>query len=281
MHRREGPAVGSVRRWFLLGGLVTALFVAGGCAVAIPVTTNVINVAADPSTEEVTHSYEQMPETFSLSGDDLGVAVSAAEDGGTWSGETDFTVQRHLLHHQQEPFAEERWEEEGFYAEASCPDQGMADWPAGECVITYNVSLPGETPVMLDTTSGTQDVQGLTGDVALWSTGGQIGAYELTGTLEARTSGGSVRGEQLETTTTEVRSGAGSVHLDYSVPPEEVQVQTTGGQVTVTLPEGTAYRVEASSGTGTVQVDVEEADDAEHVIEVGSTGGDIRITHPE
>lgn len=120
--------------------------------------------------------------------------------------------------------------------------------PGFNCALSSTVDVPPQVPVTvtsnggnvtatgiwnatLQTGGGGLTVDGLTGDVSL-NTDGQNGPF-----------GGNVAGTLAAQNIT-VDSGGGSVDLQLSTPPSNLNVTTEGGNVTLQLPGGYRYRVD-------------------------------------
>ncbi len=97
-----------------------------------------------------------------------------------------------------------------------------------------NVTATGISDATLQTGGGNLTVDGLTGDVSLNTDSAPNGPYggggEISGTLAAQNIA--------------VDSGGGSVNLQLSTPPANLNVTTEGGNVTIQLPGGYSYRVD-------------------------------------
>nr|WP_240896744.1 DUF4097 family beta strand repeat-containing protein [Kineococcus vitellinus] len=73
------------------------------------------------------------------------------------------------------------------------------------------------------------------------------------------------------------RTGAGDVDVDLEVAPQRVDVRTGAGDAAVQLPGGTAYRVEADSGLGDEEVEVDSDPASPRQVRVSTSVGDVSV----
>jgi len=126
----------------------------------------------------------------------------------------------------------------------------------GSCSVSYVISVPEATAVNLTSSTGSVQVQGLSGDV------------------QARTSTGSVELTALRSSTATAETSTGSVLVSFAAPPTSVNARASTGSVDVVLPhDGTTYDVRASTSTGHQSVTVPvDTSSPRHVIASTSTG---------
>lgn len=188
--------------------------------------------------------------------------------------------------------------------------------PVGQCEVDGTISVPGATPVTAHTDGGDATVTGTTGPVTLSSGGGDISADHAVGPLTLDTSGGSIRATAVTaptlTATTgggnitadNVRSsavtartsggsidaagvaapvvtastGGGNIEIRFTSVPRDVQVNTSGGSITLVLPHGPAtYHVAATTAGGQVDDSVNQDARSSNQITATSGGGNITI----
>jgi VCBS repeat-containing protein len=166
-----------------------------------------------------------------------GVAPSAAQFTGTG------TVWYGLNYSGQRPTLATAQTAAGTRINFACPDfncalSSTADVPPQVPVTVTsnggNVSAAGISDATLQTGGGNLTVDGLTGDVSLNTDGSPNGPFG---------GGGNVAGTLAAQNIT-VDSGGGSVDLQLSTPPSNLNVTTEGGNVTLQLPGGYSYRVD-------------------------------------
>lgn len=190
--------------------------------------------------------------------------------------------------------------------------------PVGECEVDGTINLPGATPITAHTDGGDAVVTGTTGPVTLSSGGGNISADHATGPLTLDTSGGSIRATTVTaptlTATTgggnitadNVRSstitartsggsidatgvvapavtastGGGNIEIRFTTVPRDVDVNTSGGSITLIVPHGPAtYHVTATTAGGQVNDSVNQDTHSSNQITATSGGGNITISY--
>ena len=139
----------------------------------------------------------------------------------------------------------------------SCP--GVFD--VHSCSVTYVVKIPRYLAVQIDDQVGAIKLTGLAGQLKLTSATGSIDATGLTSNAVA------------------ARARAGAITLQFSAPPSTVDAQTDVGSITVRLPAGSAYAVDAGSQVGSDNVTVQQDPGSAHQITARSQVGAIRVTN--
>ncbi|MCU1628533.1 MAG: hypothetical protein JWP64_3482 [Pseudonocardia sp.] len=133
--------------------------------------------------------------------------------------------------------------------------------PAETCSVGLAVEVPAATATRVQLGAGSIAVTGLTG------------AHSLS------TAAGSVAGTGLGAEKTSARAAAGDVDLTFSGAPAQVEAESTAGNVTVLVPVGPVYRVDARTTVGRVDVRVADDPGADAVITARSTTGDVTVAH--
>jgi hypothetical protein len=132
--------------------------------------------------------------------------------------------------------------------------------------------------VRLDSSGGGIRASGLTGAVVLHSSGGDITASGLAGSARLDSSGGGVRATGLRSSQVEARSSGGDVELGFASAPDRVSADSSGGGVRIGLPRvETGYRVNADSSGGDTRTDVPTDPRSRRLVEAHSSGGDVRL----
>lgn len=129
------------------------------------------------------------------------------------------------------------------------------------CGVTYVVKVPRRIAVQIDDEVGATTLNGLAGPLTVTSSTGNVDATELTsGKVTARAS-------------------AGTITLGFTTPPTTVDAQAQVGSVTVRLPAGTAYAVDAGSQVGSVEVTVQRDPGSAHHVTVHSQVGSVTVNN--
>jgi hypothetical protein len=132
--------------------------------------------------------------------------------------------------------------------------------------------------VQLDSSGGGIRASGLTGSVVLRSSGGDIVASGLAGSARLDSSGGGVRATGLRSLQVDARSSGGDVELSFDSAPDRVTADSSGGGVRIALPRIEAgYRVRADSSGGDTRTEVPTDPRSRRLVEAHSSGGDVRL----
>lgn len=138
----------------------------------------------------------------------------------------------------------------------------------------YTIRVPATCNTDVHTSGGSIALSGLTGEAKAKTSGGSIKLAELRGSVNAHTSGGSIRVRDVEGPMTVKTSGGaidienakgkvdastsgGSVSASFQSPiNDEVELKTSGGGVTLKVPESSAFDLDASTSGGSVSSDL-------------------------
>jgi DUF4097 and DUF4098 domain-containing protein YvlB len=138
------------------------------------------------------------------------------------------------------------------HVEATCPDERDCDT---ELVLT----VPAPSAVRADLGAGNVAVTGLSG------------AQDLS------TGAGNVAGMNLGAAPVTATTPAGNVDLGFASAPPTVDAESSAGNVTVRVPAGPDYEVDASSSVGIARVEVPDTPGADHRITARSSAGNVTV----
>jgi hypothetical protein len=147
----------------------------------------------------------------------------------------------------------------------------------GRCGGTLTAAVPAGEPVEASSQTGDLRAANLTGPVQLRSATGDIRGAGLSGPLQLASTTGDITAGQLSSPTVKVQDQAGDVTLSFTRLPTRVTISDQSGDITVRVPAGVAYNVEASSQGGSLDVDVPESSSSPHVLVLQDQGGDIAV----
>jgi hypothetical protein len=172
----------------------------------------------------------------------------------------------------------------------------QCDVPTGNCGLDATLDVPSHTAIDLTTGGGNMQVSGIQGNVTLDSSGGDVGisgiggtadvlsgggnltASGLGGVLDFGTSGGDVDGSGLFSPHVTTDSGGGNVTLVFTAVPDYVKVGSSGGDITIVVPRGSAsYHIKSTLSGGAYSASVPTNNASRHTIQVDSGGGNISI----
>ncbi|WP_122262065.1 DUF4097 family beta strand repeat-containing protein [Ornithinimicrobium cerasi] len=132
--------------------------------------------------------------------------------------------------------------------------------PAVRCAGDWSVVVPAgeEVAVTVDSSTGDVELDGVSGDVTVTSA---VGDVRLTGSPG----------------TADLRSSVGTVTALLTEPPDLLQVESSVGDIDVTLPPDYAYAVRTDADLPEVITDVRQDSGSSYVVDVRSGIGTIRI----
>lgn len=130
----------------------------------------------------------------------------------------------------------------------------------GRCEVDWDITAPAGTNLTLDTDSG------------------GIAVTAMTGTVDAQTHSGGVRGRTLASKTVTARTDSGGVDLRFVQPPDQVDAISEAGGIQIRVPGATSYAVDAHTEAGGLEIDVPRADGSPHKITARTEAGGIEIS---
>lgn len=154
--------------------------------------------------------------------------------------------------------------------------------------VQYEVRVPAQTRVMVDTSGGSIKISGLRGRAKLDTSGGGIRVDDLAGDLEADTSGGSIHLADVKGTVRAQTSGGGieGRNLDGSVHAEssggsielekvtgDLEAETSGGGIRIVDAGG---RVHADTSGGSIEASFTKGNSKGGTLE--TSGGGIEVS---
>jgi hypothetical protein len=107
---------------------------------------------------------------------------------------------------------------------------------------------------------------------------GQIRLSGLSGTITASTGVGPIQASGMSGPRVRLTTGPGMISAGFTAPPQQIVANSGVGSVTIRVPSGTAYRVNASTQVGSVRVSVPRAAASSHVIEATTGTGTVTVT---
>ncbi len=130
----------------------------------------------------------------------------------------------------------------------------------GDCQVDVVARVPRDADVVVDLSAGSVVAEGLAGD------------------LDVDLSAGEVDLQGLSSQRVLVRLSAGEISTAFTVPPREVDVTTSVGQVTVRVPDdGTAYDVRADTSVGESVIGVPQRTGAPRTVRAATSVGQVLV----
>ena len=173
------------------------------------------------------------------------------------------------------------------------------DNPFGHCESSFVVSIPEGTPVTVETRSGDVRASDLSGHVSIDAgsgdvslsglsggttarvSSGDIEASRLAGKLVLETSSGDVDAAELTGLTIDARATSGDVFLDVATIPKRVNVASSSGDVTISVPRNgrEGYDAQAATSSGDRRVRVTQNSESSHSLSAVTSSGDATISY--
>jgi DUF4097 and DUF4098 domain-containing protein YvlB len=116
--------------------------------------------------------------------------------------------------------------------------------------VRFTIDVPRDFPVQIQTSGGSLDVRNLTASVSGKTSGGGITLQDVIGSISAQTSGGGISAARLNGAT-ELRTSGGSIDIVDST--GDLDVRTSGGSIDLNSVEG---KVKAVTSGGSVHAAV-------------------------
>jgi hypothetical protein len=228
--------------WLVAGAiLTTATIVVGAVTVGLW-------LARQSETQRDAHDLSAASISLDLPGIDATVATG---DAAT------LTIERRLTWSVSRPTIEERWDGQTLQVIADCPSI-----PIGPgCDVDYTLYVPPGVAVQLRTTSGDLVIHG------------------TDGALQLSTSSGDVRATDLRSTEVVVSARSGDVDLGFTGAPQQLDIDTTSGDIDIAVPATSSYRLQVDADQTTL--DIPQDLDAGRTIMVNSTTGSLHIRGSE
>lgn len=140
-----------------------------------------------------------------------------------------------------------------------------------DCGVAFTVTVPRAAGVTVSEQTGRVTVANLAGNVSVNDDTGMVTVGSLTGDVSVQVGSGSIGGTGLSAARASFRDSLGTIDVAFTAPPSQLTAVTGTGMVSVQVPSGTTYQVNASSQLGSVDDSVPQSPAATHVI-TASTG---------
>lgn len=183
----------------------------------------------------------------------------------------EISVTRHIYRTAGEPTETVNRDGNELRIETRCPHGG-----SNGCRIDYEFQIPRATPVELSTASGNVDMTGLAGAQTAISATGNVEIAGARGPVTAKSVSGKIQFRDHGAPSTIVASTTGSVLLQAVTRPDLIQVDSTSGNISVTVPGG-SYRVETSTMTGKKNVSVPSDAGSSSVLKMKTITGNVQV----
>lgn len=142
-------------------------------------------------------------------------------------------------------------------------------WGRQQVSVSFTVTLPAKFNADLHTSGGDITVASLTGTLRAKTSGGSLHFERIDGDIDAGTSGGDIALKE-GTARAKLHTSGGSIHVERAGGPTEVS--TSGGDINI---ESVADLIGAHTSGGSVRAHITEP--LKHDVELGTSGGDVKV----
>ncbi len=162
--------------------------------------------------------------------------------------------------------------------------------------VSFSVTVPFELALNLDSSNGTIEVTGVSGDVKCDTSNGNARVIDCIGTVDVKTSNGQIVLESESLANVRARTSNGNVQLKGRLVPGSHEVHTSNGSIQVEL-AGTPVTVTATTSNGSITADgqtlkkgeavtlglandsADASDAAQATLSLHTSNGSIQILH--
>lgn len=265
-----GPPYGAPGRkgqralWFGIAGLTAAVTIG---AVGLP---QIGWLAAQTVTTMWTSRHAITAVEIDVTGGDLTVQPAVDGDGISLRQTLTWTVNK--------PRITETWQGSTLLITEDCAAPSFT--VVNPCGASMVLAVPATVFVQSTLDSGSLHVRGMSGGVNARARSGDIDLEGDSGTLWARADSGEIHGAGLASQQATAQALSGDVDLAFTSAPTSVSASVASGNVIVTVPHGTTYRVsgQTSSGDRNVEQSLED-DSSPRSITISSLSGDALLSY--
>lgn len=145
------------------------------------------------------------------------------------------------------------------------------------CAVDLAFEMPPDARLVVSGATTDVMVDSLNGPALIRTTTGDIDLKSCSGTLDLTVSDGRIKGKETKSLQTTASTTNGAIELEYVTHVFSVVADTVRGDVSITLPP-MSYAVEAKSGDGRVDVQIQQAPSSRRTLHaVASESGNITI----
>ncbi|WP_049570033.1 DUF4097 family beta strand repeat-containing protein [Nocardiopsis sp. SBT366] len=144
------------------------------------------------------------------------------------------------------------------------------------CRVRYQVFVPADTALAVDTDNGTVSVSGFTAPLEVTSANGTVDVANVTGPLTLTSDNGDMNLSEIGSDSVSAATDNGSIDAVFSEAPTEVEVSTNNGTATVAMPGG-PYAVFETSDNGEVVNGLPTDDSSTSTVTARTDNGTITL----
>jgi hypothetical protein len=147
----------------------------------------------------------------------------------------------------------------------------------GDCSARYEVLVPRETELTVVGDNGDIRAEGFGTALRIETDNGDVTVSDSTGPLTLEGDNGDMVATGVTSRQVNAVSDNGDVRLVFTSAPDRTSVESSNGDVTLEVPEGTAYRVDAETSNGDVTTELATDPKGANRLDVRSDNGDITL----
>lgn len=245
--------------------------VAGGIITAIVLTISTLTVAS-----WLGYRADTEQQTYRAMVADIAVELDMGDLIVVPGGVHYISVTRRITWSYQRPHFTEQWDGHTLRISTDC-----GFWPltGPHCGVTYTLAVPADVAVRARTSTGDIVISDIHGGLHLTTTTGDIRVTGVDGPLQLHTSTGDITAMDITSPNVEASTDTGDIDLRLAAAPYDISAHTTLGDVSIVVPEGEAYRVDADTGIGDERITVQRSETGRRPIVARSTTGNIDIRY--
>ncbi|GAA1460291.1 DUF4097 family beta strand repeat-containing protein [Nocardiopsis exhalans] len=245
------PLTPSARSVFTIGGALLALALLTGCG------QNADLAGSETRTEEKT--YDDVPELLLVEIDDASLEIVPHE------------ADQIRVVREETGSAGGDWELTG-----NTLDLEMDCGTFSDCRVRYEVFVPADTALSVETDNGDVSVSGSRAPTEVRSGNGTIAVSDVTGPLTLTSANGDMNLSGIGSESLSAATGNGTIDAVFSEAPAEVEVSTNNGAATLALPGG-PYAVFETFGNGEVTNELPSDDTSASTVTARTDNGTITL----
>lgn len=265
-----GPRYGAPDRkgmravWFGVAGMTAVITIA---AVGLP---QIGWLAAQTTTTTWISRHAITGVEIDVAGGDLTVRPAGQGDAVSLRQTLTWTVNK--------PRVTETWQGDTLLISEDCAAPSLE--VVNPCGANLELAVPAAVSVQSRLDSGSMRIRNMTGSVDARARSGDVELDDDSGTLTARADSGEIHGERLVSQQVDAQTLSGDVDLTFTSAPMTVSASVESGDVHVSVPRGTTYRVsgQTASGDRNIEQGIED-DSSQRSIVLNSQSGDAALSY--
>jgi hypothetical protein len=149
-----------------------------------------------------------------------------------------------------------------------------------DCGASFDLRVPAGVAVEAESSSGDVQASDLRAPVRLSTASGTVVVRRVAGAVSLHTSSGDIRAGDVSARTLTAHTSSGDVTLEMSGVPEDVEADTSSGDVRITVPRGgDAYDVTADTSSGDRTVAVRTDPLSSRRLRATTSSGDVSVRY--